>query len=54
MQRVFRGACAIAVVLSLALPAAADSRRDDCRHIAKVVRTWLVQIFGDGLVDPWP
>jgi hypothetical protein len=54
MQRIFRSACAIAVVFVLALPAAADSSREHRRDVVKVVKTWLLQILGDGLSDPWP
>jgi hypothetical protein len=44
----------MAVVMMLALPVVADSPRDGRRNIVKVVKSWLVQIFGDGLIDPRP
>jgi hypothetical protein len=55
MLRFFRSLCAVAVVLALALPAAAEPTRDGLRRdIVKVIRTWFVRVFGDGLSDPRP
>jgi hypothetical protein len=50
-----RGVVVLVVVFALALPVAAEPQHDGSRRdLAKVVKTWLMQILGDGLIDPWP
>lgn len=60
VSKIARGVVVLAVMVSLAAPMAAKPRSGDeagrvgKRDIVKIVRNWVVQTFGDGLVDPWP
>jgi hypothetical protein len=55
MKRVLRGVFAVAVVVALALPAAAEPAREGVRRdVVKAIKTWFAHVLGDGLVDPRP
>lgn len=54
MRNAWRGVLVMMIALMLTNPAAADVRRDGHRDVFKLAKTWLAQMFGDGLSDPRP
>ncbi|HEY0140878.1 MAG TPA: hypothetical protein VGF48_08280 [Thermoanaerobaculia bacterium] len=59
MSKVARGVVVVSVLMSLAAPMEArPTTREEIgrgkRDLVKIVKKWMVQTFGDGLVDPWP
>lgn len=54
-EGIARGVLAVAVVVSLAVPAKAVSREQAKRpSLVQLVKQWMVQAFGDGLTTPRP
>lgn len=60
VSKVARGVVVVSVLMALAVPMQArptttwDEIGRGKRDLVKIVKKWMVQTFGDGLVDPWP